>query len=208
MKKQLLLITAFILAFQFVNATQFTVAISGFTYSPSTVNAIVGDTVVISASGSHPLVQVSEASWNAGSATPLSGGWGTKTSQYTHIITALGDIYYACSNHIGSGMKGKILVSPATGINVYQPEKAEFKMSPNPANAHTTMSFFASESVKKMEVAVYDITGKLVISTPVIKDHSGSVSTFTINTNQLTSGVYFVQLGLDNTVSTKKLYIE
>ena len=60
-----------------------TILISGTTYSPSSINVDVGDTVTISATSGHPLVQVDSTTWQANGTTELVGGWGTKTSNYT-----------------------------------------------------------------------------------------------------------------------------
>ena len=43
-----------------MKATSYTVSISGFAYSPSTLTVTVGDVVTISASGTHPLAEVSD----------------------------------------------------------------------------------------------------------------------------------------------------
>jgi plastocyanin len=88
-----------------------TMLINGISYSPSNLSAQVGDTVTISASGSHPLVQVDSTTWQANGSTELVGGWGTKTSNYTFEITANEDIYFVCLAHVLMGMKGKISVS-------------------------------------------------------------------------------------------------
>jgi plastocyanin len=98
------------------NATTHTITIVGQTYSPSMVNAVVGDEIIISASGGHPLVQVDQATWDASSATPMVGGWGTLTSSHTFTVTEAGDIYFVCQFHVGMGMKGMISVSAAVGI--------------------------------------------------------------------------------------------
>ena len=37
-----------------MKATSYTITISGFAYTPSTLNVLVGDVVTISASGNHP----------------------------------------------------------------------------------------------------------------------------------------------------------
>ena len=68
-------------------ATNHTIITQGFTYSPATTNAAVGDTVTISASGTHPCKQVDLANWTAQTTNTLSTGWGTKTSTFSITIT-------------------------------------------------------------------------------------------------------------------------
>ena len=94
-----------------MNATSYTITTSGFSYSPSTLTVTVGDVVTISASGTHPLAEVSQTTWNANGTATLSTGFGNKTSSYTFTISSTNSIYYVCTNHVGSGMKGQITVS-------------------------------------------------------------------------------------------------
>jgi len=86
--------------------------IAGWGYVPSTLSANVGDTINISANTSHPLIQVDSSTWQANGTTPLNGGWGTKTTDYSFVITQAEDIYYVCQFHVSSmNMKGMISVS-------------------------------------------------------------------------------------------------
>jgi len=61
-----------------MNAATFSVNISGFSYSPASLTVAVGDVITIQASGTHPLVQVDGATWNAGGTSSVTGGWGVK----------------------------------------------------------------------------------------------------------------------------------
>lgn len=97
------------------HADSFTIVTSGSTYSPASLSVNIGDEITIAASGTHPLQQVEEATWNANMATPMGGGF-TSTSDHTFTATTPGVIYYVCTNHVGNGMKGMITVSVATGI--------------------------------------------------------------------------------------------
>ncbi|MCX6256431.1 MAG: putative Ig domain-containing protein, partial [Bacteroidia bacterium] len=111
MKKIIFSIVVCIIIINAIKATNFTVTIVNFTYSPALTTVNVGDVVTIDASTLHPLVQVSAATWNANLATPLPGGWGVKTSNYTFTITTTDTIYFVCQNHVSIGMKGRIVVS-------------------------------------------------------------------------------------------------
>src|ERR1700757_1386239 len=112
-------------------ATKYTIVTSGFTYSPATVNAVVGDPISLAASTTHPAVQVDQTNWNANTPTPMAGGWGTQTSAYTFTITTVADIYYGCANHMSTHqMKGMITVT-SVGITSYNAGYA-ISLYPNP----------------------------------------------------------------------------
>jgi plastocyanin/adenosine/AMP kinase len=111
MKTKYNLIFFFILLFSQLNATNYSIATTAqHTYSPSSLTINVGDVVTISASNVHPLVQVDQSTWNVNGSAPLSNGWGTKTSNYSFTATTVTTIYFVCQNHVGLGMKGKIIV--------------------------------------------------------------------------------------------------
>lgn len=98
-------------------AVTYTVNISGTSYAPDVVNANVGDTIFIQASGNHPLMEVSQSTWDANGTTMLPGGFGTQTATFMVIPTTAGTIYYVCTAHVGCcDMKGLINVSSTTGI--------------------------------------------------------------------------------------------
>lgn len=97
-------------------ATSYTIDISGISYTPSTLNVVVGDEITIQASGNHPLAEVSESTWDANGSTPMPSGFGVQTSSYTFTASTVGTIYYVCQAHVSGGMKGLINVSVATGI--------------------------------------------------------------------------------------------
>lgn len=143
-----------------VNATKHTVAISGFTYSPALLTAHVGDTITIGASTSHPLVQVSKGTWNSDGATALSGGWGTKTSNYTFTLTSADTVYYVCSAHVSFGMKGRVVITPSAGINDLPADNLSVSLYPNPVTSTGTvkLSSFGSNPVS---VYVFSINGQL-----------------------------------------------
>ena len=118
MKKHYLLFIFALLLGTGLYATDHTIVTSGFTYSPSTLAAAIGDNITIVASGNHPTTEVSEETWNANGTTPLAGGFGTNTTSFTFTVEEAGTIYYVCNNHVGAGMKGQINVS-AVGIDEY-----------------------------------------------------------------------------------------
>ena len=190
-----------------MKATSYTVSISGFAYSPSTLTVTVGDVVTISASGTHPLAEVSQTTWNANGTATLSTGFGTKTSNYTFTITSASDIYYVCTNHVSMGMKGMITVS-SVGVKEQTNQISEINVFPNPAKNQFSVKFNSSEN-GNVTAKLYSICGQEIESLIVNKDFF--VGTTTLNfdlQNHIPAGVYFVQLNYNSNKITKKLIIE
>ena len=98
--------------------TTHTITNSGFTYSPDSLNANVGDQVTFNTDFSmHPLHEVSSATWAANGSTQLPGGFSATTGNTaTFTMTQAGTRYYVCANHVSLGMKGRIFVSSTSGI--------------------------------------------------------------------------------------------
>ena len=86
---------------------------NGNTFTPSTVNAAVGTTVVfVWISGSHDVTQTNDN----GCTNITSGGFtsGAAVDQpgkkFNYTITKTGTFWYTCSVHCATGMKGVIKV--------------------------------------------------------------------------------------------------
>jgi plastocyanin len=161
MKRILTLILTLALT-QAVFATIHTVNILGTTYVPATTNALVGDTVIIEASGNHPLVQVDLATWTANGNTPMGGGWGTKTAPYQFTITTLGDIYFVCSNHVASmGMKGKITVSTPSSVDE-RTIGSLISVFPTPAENGNFSVITGANAPEGLSLEIYNTTGQII----------------------------------------------
>ncbi|MCF8258804.1 MAG: T9SS type A sorting domain-containing protein [Flavobacteriales bacterium] len=182
MKKFLLSIAMLTLAAGHVSAETHVITISGTTYTPALVDAVVGDEVTISASGSHPLVQVSQATWDASGNTPLAGGWGSLTTAHTFTITADEDIYFVCSNHVGMGMKGRITVSIATGVDGPE-EVAALHVYPNPVTDGRVNFTNGADLPDGSILELYGANGQMVTSA-LVRGRSASIGT------SLTPGIY------------------
>lgn len=174
MKKSTLAIAFFLfVAYQTVSAANINIVIVNTSYSPASVNATVGDVVTIDASATHPLVQVDQTTWNANGNTPMSGGWGTQTANYTFTVTTVGDIYYVCSNHVGMGMKGMITVS-SSGISQATATAYNVSLFPNPVTAGEFTVKAEGYTGSDGTVMIYNTAGQLLeshtlsgVSTPV-----------------------------------------
>jgi plastocyanin len=182
MKKiYVLLLACFGLNLSTTLATTHTIDISGVTYSPSALNAVVGDEVVIMASGSHPLVEVNQTTWDANGNTAMSGGFGTHTSTFTFTLTEVGVIYYVCSNHVSMGMKGMITVDINTDIS--SQNITALQLFPNPVVDGTFNLKGEKELLEESVLELYSVNGQLV--------HSFEITDASMTLNvQVAAGTY------------------
>ncbi len=205
MKKiySLLLLTVMTLS---MNATSYTVTISGLTYSPPTLTVTIGDVVTINASGNHPLAEVTQATWNANGNTASGTGFGTKTTNYTFTVTTASDIYYVCTIHASMGMKGMITVS-TTGINEQDASLSSVSIFPNPAKDKFSVKFNSGDS--NISVKLYSICGQEIEALSFRKETNAGFTSLTFDLeNKVPAGVYFLQLTSNSKKVTKKVIID
>lgn len=190
-----------------MKATSYTITTSGFSYSPATLTVTVGDVVTISASGSHPLAEVSQATWNAAGTATLSTGFGNKTSAYTFTITSANDIYYVCTNHVSMGMKGMITVS-TVGVKEVTDAVSNISLFPNPAKNQFSVKFNSTDN-GNVSAKIYSICGQEIESLVMNKEFNSGVTTLNFDLqNRIPAGVYFVQLNYNSKKVTRKLIID
>lgn len=190
-----------------MKATSYTITTSGFSYSPATLTVTVGDVVTISASGSHPLAEVSQATWNAAGTATLSTGFGNKTSAYTFTITSANDIYYVCTNHVSMGMKGMITVS-TVGVKEVTDAISNISLFPNPAKNQFSVKFNSTDN-GNVSAKIYSICGQEIESLVMNKEFNSGVTTLNFDLqNRIPAGVYFVQLNYNSKKVTRKLIID
>ncbi|MFI5141965.1 MAG: T9SS type A sorting domain-containing protein, partial [Bacteroidia bacterium] len=189
MKKIITTLACLIFITQSLMATKYTIVTSGFTYSPATVNAMVGDTISLAASTTHPAVQVDQTNWNANTPTPMAGGWGTKSATFTFTITSPGTIYYGCANHMASmGMKGQINAT-AAGIKQVSSTTTKAALYPNPVtNGEFTVKL--DDNSTNGKVALYNLEGKL-LETYTLAAGIAEIKT------KLPAGVYFYSVTIN-----------
>lgn len=178
--------------FSSAKAAQFNVNINGFSYTPATLTVNVGDVVIIQASGEHPLIQVSQANWNANNA--VQDGFGSSSDFTLNITTGMAGttIYYGCSAHFGSGMKGQIVVNVVSGITENRTRAFNFTVYPNPVTADSWMNV-SVKTAGKISITVFDLNGRIISH---IIDQQVKAGEFTIPfpVNELQKGTYVVQM--------------
>ena len=183
-----------------VQATDHTIVTQGLTYSPSTLNASIGDNITIVASGTHPTAEVSQATWNANGTAPLAGGFGTQTSSFTFTVETAGTIYYVCTSHVGSGMKGLINVLP-TGLDEAE-MIAGIEFGANPIKDNVVRFTLLNTDLIGATLELYSVDGKL-LQAYRISSNSG-----TMTLNQANGNYLLVLRSADNgLLQTKKIVI-
>jgi plastocyanin len=133
----------------------------GITFSPATITIQQGDNVVFTLESIHNAVEVSQTVWDANGNSPGIGfsvpfGGGTVSSAELTV----GTHYYVCFPHASLGMKGKIIVQAATGIEETKIENS-LLVYPNIIVDHLNIKLDLPES-KSIEIKLFNVQGKLV----------------------------------------------
>ena len=85
-----------------------------------------------------------------------------------------------------------------TGINTY--EREEIKLFPVPAGDVIQVSL--TKGIGKTDVRIYDVAGKQLIQTPLIKTQS------IINISSLSAGLYFISFTTDNGIIQSQKFVK
>jgi plastocyanin len=211
MKRKLYLLAACIIltaaAFGNLSATTITVQAgpSGSrTFSPSSFNATVGDTVKwIAASAGH----TTESRTIPAGAPSWTGDLSSTGMTFIYKITVAGSYSYACGPHEFSGMVGGFNASPSgiepAGNNV--PDKFELSQNyPNPFNPNTTIKFSLPQA-SRVTLKVYDMLGN--VAAVLVNNENMSAGSYNADLNGITlsSGVYFYRLETENFTDVKRM---
>jgi plastocyanin len=182
------------LAIQGLDAqTTYTVHQSGFTFDPAVLSIIAGDSVKFLGSASHPILQVSEATWNNNGTTALAGGFSFPSGSGKVRFPVAGTYYYVCTAHVATqGMKGKIIVATATALNnVAVSDKLSVFPVPLTGNELTVSLNTADQ--QKVFINIYDLGGNLRISS----QSSSPDGRYLIDCSSLPKGLFLLKLKTD-----------
>jgi plastocyanin len=203
--KKIYLLAILIMALQAMASAQatHTITTSGFTFSPDSVSATVGDTIIFNVNFStHPLRQVSSATWAANLPTQLSGGFSASSgSTFRVVMTQPGVIYYVCAMHVASsGMKGRIFVSAANGIeNITSVAALPY---PNPSNRQLHL---IPASSGDFSYTITDMLGQTILHG---SEYTTAQSLVTVDVSAIADGNYILSMtGADGIVSKNKIDI-
>lgn len=197
MKKLLVIFSIFLFPIIIHGQQIFTVTNVGTTFSPSELNVSQGDIVRFNLSAGHPVLEVSQATWNANGTTPLQGGFSFPSGVGDYVASTTGTHYFVCTAHVSLGMKGSVVVSVATGINDIQINSD--RIYPNPAEKY--IIYESSKGLLIKEIRILDIIGNTVkiISKPEFSD--GQIR---IDIEDLNKGIYVIRVKSDKETIAKK----
>ena len=191
--KKLYTLIFFSMIVLFASASQITIGVSNFQFSPSVANALCGDTIIWAwASGSHTTTSVSTptctVSWDA----PLN----STNLTYSITVPCAGTYNYKCTPHAASGMVGQIVVTCASGVPAI--DKDYFSTSyPNPFFSKVTIEVSGADMI-----AIYNAVGEKIKSISV---QQGQTKT-EIDAKNFSDGIYFYAILKEGAViETKKI---
>ena len=104
----------------------------------------------------------------------------------------------------GNAFAIRLKMGDQTAINEIE-SNSKLNIYPNPTNTNTTVSFSLSNE-SNVTINVTDLAGKIVY-TNTLGTVNGAQNV-TVNTENLTSGVYMVNVSINGTVSTEKLIVK
>lgn len=172
-----------------VFATQYSISVSNFQFSPSIVYAFVGDTIVWNwVGGTHTTTSVSVPvganTWNI----PMTSA----NTTFQYVVKVAGTYDYVCTPH-APGMAGQIVVHIALGMKK-EKEKA-FKISTYSTENNLSVSL-TSAVVAHGQMAVYDLLGRIINKEKI--EVSNGENRYVFDTRNLQRGIYFIKAEIGN----------
>jgi plastocyanin len=174
---------------------------SGFAYDPAVLNISVGDNVQFNGTATHPIVQVSEATWSENGSTPLEGGFSFAEGTGTVAFNEAGTFYYVCTAHVASnGMKGQIVVSVPTALDEVS-SAGKYTVYPVPLTGNELTIAPEKSGQNRIAVTIYDIAGNLRITS------SGATvdGKYKVDCSNLPHGLFLMKLEAGNEVTYSKI---
>lgn len=158
MKRYLLLSVAIFGVFVYSFATVHTIVVADYSFTPRSVNAYPGDTILWSwSNGTHTTTSVTIPT---GAATWNSNMNSTSTS-FMYVPAILGTYNYECTIHASMGMTGSFTVVSNTGINAVSSSRV-ISVYPNPASTVLHVQFNSSADLP-VSFTITDMNGKTVV---------------------------------------------
>ncbi len=172
------------------------VSISGgnFVHNPNAYD-IDGDSLVYS------LVATTSTNYSPPSGATINSITGDFQMPVSSVINAINIRIdeWRSGHYIGSTFREMLIDSNTiAGITEHKSQEEVFRIFPNPASNHFTLSL---SNHKKAEVAITDITGKIIYSTTT------TTQELEISTKDFSEGVYIVQVKEEEFVETKKVIV-
>ena len=199
MKKIISLLSIALYFFNFIAQTTHTVNAGSYYYTPTNLTVQVGDSIIwINDGGLHDVNGNINSITNQPFNNPVTFDSPSTNSSgaviFAYKFTVPGTYNYDCSvgSHAANGMVGSVIVTdPSTNINA---ASANYSIYPNPTSEFVYLSGINGDS----KTTVYDITGKLLLSTGEKK----------IDLSSYPNGLYIVNIRSNNTAITHSIIKE
>ena len=179
-------------------ATVITVAVQSSSFAPSSLNAIVGDTIIWTwGGGSHTTTSTNVPSGAAMWDSPIT----SSNPAFAYQVTVVGTYDYVCTPH---GFTGQLIVTGPSGIstpsaainfNIYSVRESIFNIN------------YSLHHSSEIKISVYDITGKKVAVLLSDIQPAGEYL-HTYNLADFQQGIYIFELLAGNKRMTKRIIID
>ena len=181
-----------------------TVQESGFSYNPDTLTINAGESVKFEGSANHPLLQVSETTYDNNGITALQGGFNFTSGSGTVNFPDVGTFYYVCTAHVAShGMKGLIIVQAATALNEISLAD-KYIVFPVPLIGNELTLALKTTGQQQVSVDIYDLAGNLKTSS-----QGNTVDgNYLIDCSSLPKGLFILKMKDDEGSSYAKIVRE
>jgi plastocyanin len=184
--------------------TTYTINHDGFAFSPAELTVNTGDQVTFNVTDFHPVLEVSEATWNANGITALAGGFAFPSGAGSVTFQEAGTHFYVCTSHVVSNnMKGKIIVVIPAALHEIS-NTGLFSVYPVPLSGNDLMVAFKDPVQKHLELFIYDLAGNLRISS------KGTTADghYKVDCSVLPKGIFLMRLKADEVSSYTKIVKE
>jgi plastocyanin len=203
MKTKLFFIIAVLFAISLTaNATKVNVAVTNTQFTPSTVTAHPGDSVVWNnTQGFHNVHHTGQPTLFGNS--PAGAPW-----TYTWVVPQEiqpGNYPYMCEIH-GSGMSGTVIVQAASAVEENPAISAGYKLEqnyPNPFNSQTEINFEVPYA-SKVKLTLYNVLGNEVkeLASGLYSTGSHKIS---FDASNYSTGLYYYQLETPAGILTRSM---
>lgn len=185
--------------------TTHTITAGAGVYTPSSITVNDGDIIQMIASPSHPTTEVDQTSWNNNQTNTSFGGFLTSSTTTTNTTVDVnvmlpGTHYFVCDNHVGSGMKGTIIVNdPSSSVD--ETNFIDGKIYPNPCQDEIRVEYDFGQS-SNVILTIKDVTGKEIHR--LILNGISSLRRTIVLPSGMESGVYIMTLQVGDQNATSK----
>ena len=208
-------IFALFIASSVYSQTTHTINAGSFYYDPEVLTIAVGDLVNwVNDGGTHNVNAQNNSITGASFGNPESfiSSPTTGANLYTHTFTVLGEYNYDCSvgSHAVNGMTGVVIVEENTSsVNetAHDMLNRTFHVFQSGYSNSLYVQFDAFQYTKQSKIQLIGLDGKEVFSQDMIVEKGKNVQNIVLD-NALTSGIYIVNLYIENTVVSKKIAIQ